>query len=124
MYAAAFAPTGMLLAIGGNDGKVRLWNGLVCQQQGNGQFGLQCMDTPQRLSVSKNAVRSLAWSPDGRLLAVGTQDGILSVWDVAKNQKPLLTMSLKTIVHGLSWSPDGKYLASAAGNVVTIWALT
>jgi hypothetical protein len=123
MNAAAFAPTGMLLAVGGNDGKVRLWNGLVCQQQGKGQFGLQCMDTPQRLTASKNAIRSLAWSPDGRLLAVGTLDGMLTVWDVAKNQKPLLTMSLKTIVHGLSWSPDSKHLASAAGNVVTIWAL-
>jgi len=123
MYAAAFAPTGMLLAVGGNDGKVRLWNGLMCQQQGNGQFGLQCMDTPQRLSAStNNAVRALTWSPDGRFLAVGTLDGILSVWDVtAKQQKPLLTMSLKTIVHSLSWSPDGKYLASAAGNSVTIW---
>jgi WD40 repeat protein len=123
MNAAAFAPTGMMLAVGGNDGKVRLWNGMQCQQQGNGQFGLQCMDTPQRLSVSTNGIRTLAWSPDGRFLAVGTLDGMLSVWDHTQNKKPLLTMSLKTIVHSLSWSPDGKYLASAAGNVVTIWQL-
>ncbi len=123
MNAAMFAPTGMLLAVGGNDGEVRLWNGLVCQQQGNGQFGLQCMDTPRRLPVSTNGIRSLAWSPNGHFLAVGTLDGMLSIWDHTQNQKPLLTMSLKTIVHGLGWSPDGKYLASATDNLVTIWEL-
>jgi dipeptidyl aminopeptidase/acylaminoacyl peptidase len=123
MNAAAFAPTGTLLAVGGNDGKVRLWNGITCQQQGNGQFGLQCMDAPQLLSVSTNGVRTLAWSLDGRFLAVGTLDGVLSIWERGQYQKPLLSMSLKTIVHSINWSPDGKYLASAAGNVVTIWQL-
>jgi hypothetical protein len=121
--AVAFAPTGMMLAAGGADGKVRLWNGLNCQQQGNGLFGPQCMDTPQRLSVSKSAVRSLAWSPDSRLLAVGTADGMLSLWDPMQTQKPLLTVAIKQIVRSLSWSPDSKHLATAAGNVVNIWAL-
>jgi WD40 repeat protein len=123
LNAVAFAPTGMMLAAGGADGKVRLWNGLTCQQQGNGIFGPQCMDTPQRLSVSKSAVRSLAWSPDGRFLAVGTADGMLSLWDPTQNQKPLLTLAVKQIVRSLSWSPDGKHLATATGNIVNIWAL-
>jgi WD40 repeat protein len=124
MNTVAFAPTSMLLAVGGNDGKVRLWNGLVCQKQGNGQFGLQCLDTPQRVSVATNGIRSLAWSPDGRLLAVGTLDGMLSLWNRTQSPKPLVSMSLQTIVYGLSWSPDGRYLASAAGNVITIWEVT
>ncbi|GHO91596.1 hypothetical protein KSF_016440 [Reticulibacter mediterranei] len=123
LNAIAFAPTGMMLAAGGADGKVRLWDGLTCQQQGNGLFGPQCMDVPQRLSVSKSAVRSLAWSPDGRLLAVGTTDGMLSLWDSTQNQQPLLTVAVKQIVRGLSWSPDGKHLAAAVGNAVNIWAL-
>lgn len=123
MRAAAFAPMGMQLSVGGDDGVVRIWNGATCQQQGNGRFGNQCMDVPQRLQVSNTSVRTLAWSPDAGLLAIGTADGMLSVWSPAHSQKPLLTVQQQNIVHSVTWSPDGKQLATAAGTTVTIWKL-
>lgn len=122
--AIAFAPTGTQLAVGSNDGVVHIWSGVVCQQQGNGQFGLQCLDAPLRLQATTQAIRALAWSPDARFLAVGSMDGLLSVWYPAQQpQKPLFTMQNAAGVRSIAWSPDGTNLASASGNAVTIWQL-
>ncbi len=123
--ALTFAPTGAQLAIGGNDGIVRIWNGLNCQQQENATINNQCVDTPTMLQVSNTAVRSLAWSPDGRFLAVGTGDGKVTVWYPSQNQqKPIITAQQNNIIHALTWSPKGDQLASASGTTVTIWKLT
>lgn len=39
------------------------------------------------LSTEGNAVTSVAWSERGHLVAVGTQKGHISVWDVAVNKE-------------------------------------
>ncbi len=122
--ALAFASTGTQLAAGGNDGTVRIWNGLNCQQQANATITNQCVDNPIMLKASNTAVRSLAWSPDGRFLAVGTGDGNVTIWYPSQNQqKPIVTTKQNNIIHALTWSPQGDQLASASGNTVTIWKL-
>jgi WD40 repeat protein len=121
LRALAFATPGTQLAVGGDDGIVRIWNGLTCQQQQQGQFGMRCLDVPQRLNATK-AVHALAWSPDGRLLAAGGDDNMLTVWYPARGQRPL-TIPLDAPLRAISWSPGGKQLATAAGNTVTIWGL-
>lgn len=123
MRALAFAPTGSLLAVGGDDGLVRLWSGLTCQQGQQSAFGNQCMDTPQRLHAHNGIVRALAWSLDGRLLATGGDDGTLAIWYPAQSQMPLLRVNLGAPVLSLAWSPDGKQVAAASGNNVTLWSL-
>jgi hypothetical protein len=119
----AFAPAGIQLAVGGDDGRVRLWNGLTCGQQTFGAFGNQCMDAPQRLPAAQQALRSLAWSPDSRLLAVGAADGTLSLWYPARGQQPLVTIHMGASVHSIAWSPQGDRLAAASGNTVTIFGI-
>ncbi len=119
----AFAPTGSMLAVGGDDGLVRLWFGLACQQEQQGGLGNQCMDAPQRLTAHTGAVRALAWSPDGHLLATGGDDGVLAIWYPAQSQAPLLRMRLDAPVLSLAWSPSGKQVATASGNIVTLWGL-
>ncbi len=119
MEAVAFAPTGMQLAVGGDDGLVRLWNGLTCVNTANAQ----CTDVPQRLRASQKALHTLAWSPDGRFLAVGADDGKISVWMPAQNQKLLFTLQQNAAVQSITWSPDSKQMAAASGTTVTIWTL-
>jgi WD40 repeat protein len=125
MRALAFAPTSNTLAVGGDDGLVRLWSsGLACQQQQQGGFGSQCLDTPQRLTAHTGIVRALAWSLDGHLLATGGDDGTLAIWSPTQSQAPLLRVHLHAPVLSLAWSPDGKQVATAAGNNVTLWGLS
>jgi len=121
LRALAFAPTGGKLAVGGDDGIIRLWNGLSCQMQQDTDNGPRCTDVSQRWRVSQRAIRSLAWSPDGRLLAVGADDGMVSVWDPVPSQKPLIQFQQHTMVHNVTWSMDGTQLATASGNTITIW---
>lgn len=124
MRALAFLPTGSRLVAGGDDGIVRLWNnGLLCRHQIQGDFGVQCQDMPVRIHAHTKAVRTLAWSPDGRFLATGGDDGKLIIWYLTQDQTPLLQVQLAAPVLALTWSPDGKKVATASGIAVTIWGL-
>ena len=124
LRALAFAPTGMALAVGGDDGMVRLWNsGTVCQRQAADAFGTRCLDMPQHLQAHTKPVRAAAWSPDGRFLATGADDGKLVIWYPAQSQTPLLTANHNDPVRALAWSPDGKMVATTSGSGVTLWLL-
>ncbi len=125
MNALAFAPTDARLAVGGMDGVLRLWqSGLTCQVMGNGNTVGQCLDAPQHLTGHTQAIRALAWSPDGRLLATAGDDGMVLIWYPAQSATPLLKIQHNAPVLAISWSPDGKKIAAASGNAVTLWMLS
>jgi len=123
MRAVSFASAGEQLAVGGDDGIVRLWNGLVCQSQNQNGFGIHCLDVPQRLHAHQGHVRTLAWSPDSRFLATGGDDGMLAIWYPTQSQTPLLKIAHNAPLLALAWSADNKLVATASGNHVTIWRL-
>ena len=71
IYAIAFSPDGTLLALGGGDNKIRLWD-----LAGQNQIGL--MQSPTLYGVN-----SLAFSPDGKILASSGYGGaVICLWDV------------------------------------------
>lgn len=124
MHSVAFAPKGMLLAVGGDDGQVRIWNdGLHCTQVTftNGQT--HCSDPPVRFRAHTGAVRAVAWSPDGEHLATAGDDGMLSIWKLAQGQMPSLLAKAqhKAPVLSISWAPDSRRIAAASGAIVMIW---
>ncbi|MEO0869171.1 MAG: pentapeptide repeat-containing protein, partial [Cyanobacteria bacterium J06642_11] len=67
-------------------------------------------------------VNSVAFSPDGRRLAIGESNGSVQVWDIATSQVVLLCTGHSREVLSVAFSPDGKRLASAGDDkTVKLW---
>ena len=118
----AFSSQGTL-AIGSEDGSIALWNdGRTCMQQGQDAFGLHCLDQAHHLQGHTQAVRALAFSPDGKLLATGGDDHRLILWSM-DSMIPLLMQPQQGALAALAWSPSGRLLAGALGTRVVLWQI-
>jgi WD40 repeat protein len=68
----------------------------------------------------------VAFSPDGNILAAGSQDNTVWLWNVAqprhhlsRDGAPLTGAS--DWVNAVSFSPDGKLLATAGDKLTRLW---
>lgn len=104
----AFQPRTHRLAVGDHGGLVRLWD-------------LDHADAPLRLEAGRR-VTSLAFSPDGRLLAAGLAQGGALLWEVAAPQTPPRAACSGKDVQSVAFSPDGKLLSCGGGRgEIVLW---
>ncbi len=110
-YDVAFSPTGTLIAAGGTDRTVRLWDVATGQPRGG------------PLGGHTEAVTGVAFSPDGKLLASASSDHTVRLWDVATGNphgQPLLGHTDQVTM--VAFSPDGRLLASVGNDhIVRLW---
>ena len=67
-------------------------------------------------------VTDLAWAPGGRLLASGSEDGSVRIWEIATSDERAILRGHELFVHCLAWSPDAYHLASGGWDRrVRIW---
>jgi WD40 repeat protein len=146
VWSVAFAADGQTLAMGLDDGSVRLWDlereevkatlpphrgpvwsvafapgtGLLATASDDGTVRLWPPDAsePQRVLKLEDSVRAVAFSPDGRRLATGTRrTGRVRLWDVdSGKEEARISGRHRGVVMSVAFSPDGKLVASGGGD--------
>ena len=66
-------------------------------------------------------VTSVAFSPDGKHLASGSDDKTVILWDVQRGKQKTKLMGHESSVASVAFSPDGKYLASGSDDRTIIF---
>jgi phenylacetate-coenzyme A ligase PaaK-like adenylate-forming protein len=99
---------GMLLAVAGSDGRIRLWDALtlghVCS------FG------------GEHQILSLSFTPDGDALAGGCADNTVRLWDACSGRQLAVFRGHSGPVVALTFCPDAKTLVSGSlDSTVRLW---
>jgi WD40 repeat protein len=120
-----FSPDGKLLATGTPPGTVRVWDAATGQAIIRMEPARADRNTPgafEALHWVTESDQSIAFSPDGKKIACGTGERLISLWDVATGKE------IRSLAHSggqvgtVIFSPDGKELISAgADKALRIW---
>jgi WD40 repeat protein len=117
----AFSRDGRILASGGEDKVIVLWD-------------VRSGERPDRpLTGNPDSITSVAFSPDGTTLAAGSDDSTITLWDIGSGRplgKPLTGHNVT--VRSLAFSPEGRPLHPAAATgcpfsgmsqAVSVWTI-
>src|SRR5690606_8835907 len=67
-------------------------------------------------------VNSITFSPDGKLIASGSYDKTIRLWDVATGAPTAALEGHSNCTDSIAFSPDGKLLASASDDgTIRLW---
>jgi WD40 repeat protein len=75
------------------------------------------------LKGHKDAVSSVAFSPDGRHVLSGSDDKTIRLWSVATGETVQVFKGHKNVVSCAAFSPDGRYIVSGSDDV-RLWDVT
>ncbi|MFT7549134.1 MAG: WD40 repeat protein, partial [Candidatus Azotimanducaceae bacterium] len=114
----SFSPAEQLIASGGADGMLALWD-LTSKQKGQPMESIV-------LRKEGDQIESVSFSPSGEVLATGGADGRVRLWPVGRNSdfRPVVIGDHADAVNSVAFSPNSQWLASgSADGIVQLWDL-
>jgi WD40 repeat protein len=147
----AFHPDDKLLASGGSDSAVVLWNleknredrrlmghshgvdslsvspdgSMLASGADDATIQLWKLETQENirsLTGHANAINSIRFDPAGTLLASASSDHTVKLWSIPSGNVLMTLTAHQDSVHAVRFSPDGRYLATAgADRLIIIW---
>jgi DNA-binding beta-propeller fold protein YncE len=109
VFTVAFSPDSTLLAAGGADRAIRIWDVATAKLQAT-------------IEDHADWVLDVAFSPDGKQIASASRDKTSKVFDVVKKEAIVTFPGHAQTVYAVAFSPDGKSVASGGeDNLVRLW---
>lgn len=110
----AFSPDGRTLAFDKSD-TIKLWNVSTGQE-------ISHLKGHSTQSVYIELIFSLAFSPDGKILASGSKDWTIKLWEVNTGREISTLKGHRKYINSVAFTPDGKILASGSKDkTIKLW---
>ncbi|KAJ3448491.1 f-box and wd repeat domain containing [Anaeramoeba flamelloides] len=110
----AFNPDGKTIAMASSDQD----NVKICDTE-TGELKMSLQDGS---IYDDPGIFCLAYSPDGKTIACGTYEYMITIWDSSTGQlKKTFFAHQEEVVYNIAYSPDGKTIASVCEYEVKIW---
>lgn len=112
-----FSPDSSLLATGGKDGTVKLWDAT----QADGKE----IAMPKTTFQAGDTILSLEFSQDGKYLVTASEGNKAQLWDATGAVTvPLATFTHRTRTNSARFSLDGNYIITAGDDSIQMWPVT
>jgi WD40 repeat protein len=79
------------------------------------KWRIQPLLTLRPSETEKSRIHPIAFSPDGKLIAAGTEDGEVVMWDTKTGEERWRLEVVSETVNGIAFSRDGKLFAAGGG---------